>query len=150
MDIEISEMQAGDYDQVVTLWKLTEGIGLDAVSDSAQGIRKYLERNPQMSFVARVKDDPHNIIVGAVLCGHDGRRGYLHHLAVDPSCRGRGIGARLVEKCLAALRSQGIAKCNIFVFADNEGGLGFWRKTGWKGPRNDLKVMQRPLGEIDD
>jgi ribosomal protein S18 acetylase RimI-like enzyme len=82
-------------------------------------------------------------IVGAVLCGHDGRRGYLHHLAVAPAHRHNGIGRALVEACLAKLGHIGIQKCNIFLFSDNEPGEAFWKHIGWNG-RGDLKVLQKP------
>ena len=83
------------------------------------------------------------ILVGAVLCGHDGRRGYLHHLAVLQEWRRRGTGRRMVEACLERLAAAGIPKCNIFLFADNTRGRAFWRRNGWM-VREDLKVMQRP------
>ena len=84
-------------------------------------------------------------VVAAVLCGHDGRRGYLHHLAVRPSCRGRGIGRRLVETCLAALQADGIQKCHVFVFMDNPQGVDFWMHLGWT-PRADIGVVSIDLG----
>jgi ribosomal protein S18 acetylase RimI-like enzyme len=100
----------------------------------------YLERNPGMSFVARHGTEP----VGAVLCGHDGRRGYLHHLAVAPPHRKHGLGRRLVAACLAELKRLRIRKCNIFLFADNAAGGRFWRRRGWV-KRADLLVMQKDV-----
>ena len=86
-------------------------------------------------------------IIGAVLCGHDGRRGYLHHLAVARRLRGRGIGRQLVDACLAKLREAGISRCNIFIFANNAAGLKFWARAGWK-LRMELRVMQFPLDRV--
>jgi ribosomal protein S18 acetylase RimI-like enzyme len=106
---EIQEMTAQDYDEVAGLWRNTEGIGLDDDTDTREGIAAYLARNPGFSYVARQQSR----IVGAVLCGHDGRRGYLHHLAVDQAHRHEGVGRALVEACLAKLGSIGIQKCNI-------------------------------------
>jgi ribosomal protein S18 acetylase RimI-like enzyme len=93
-----------------------------------------------MSFVARAATN----VVGAVLCGHDGRRGYLHHLAVAPEHRHQGLGKRLVEACLERLAAIGIIKCNIFLFANNETGEAFWTHKGWI-KREDLEVLQKTL-----
>jgi putative acetyltransferase len=135
---QIGEMTAEDYDEVLTLWQNTEGIGLDEGTDTREGTIIYLLRNSGLSFVARLDGR----VAGAVLCGHDGRRGYLHHLAVDLACRHRDIGRALVETCLRKLGSLGIRKCNIFLFSDNDAGEDFWRHVGWK-ERADLKVLQK-------
>ena len=131
-------MTADDYDEVADLWRNTEGIGLDEHVDTREGIAGYLARHPGLSFVARQEGR----IIGAVLCGDDGRRGYLHHLAVATACRRKGIGRALVEACLAGLGSAGIPKCNIFLLADNELGKAFWTHNGWN-ERHDLKVLQK-------
>jgi N-acetylglutamate synthase len=136
--IGICPMIAADYDEVMAFWQSIEGLGLDEDTDSREGIVGYLERNPGLSFVVRREGR----IIGAVLCGHDGRRGYLHHLAVAPDCRRQGIGRALVDACLAALGSLGIQKCNIFLLADNQLGKAFWRHNGWN-ERDDLKVLQK-------
>jgi ribosomal protein S18 acetylase RimI-like enzyme len=125
-----------DYDGVVALWRRTEGVGLNE-SDTRRAIAAYLRRNPRMSFVAE-RDDR---IIGAVLCGHDGRRGYLHHLAVSKRHRQRGIGQQLVAACLAKLHRVGIQRCNIFIFANNAAGIKFWAHTSWK-LRTELRLMQ--------
>ena len=139
MDSEITEMIAEDYGEVVVLWRGTEGVGLDEGTDTKEGVAAYLLRNPDLSFVAR-RDGK---VVGAVLCGHDGRRGYLHHLAVAAAHRHRGLGRALVEACLAKLGHIGIRKCNIFLFSNNEAGEEFWKHVGWQ-ERADLKVLQKP------
>lgn len=125
-----------DYASVHALWEACEGIGLHDDVDSRDGIARYLERNPGLSFVARDGDR----IVGAVLAGHDGRRGYLHHLAVHPDARHRGLGRQLVAAALAALRAEGIAKCHIFVFRDNPAGRAFWESCGWH-LRQDIDLL---------
>jgi ribosomal protein S18 acetylase RimI-like enzyme len=125
-----------DYDGVVTLWRRTEGVELNE-SDTRRAIAAYLRRNPRLSFVAEQDDR----IIGAVLCGHDGRRGYLHHLAVSKRHRQRGIGQQLVAACLAKLHRVGIQRCNIFIFANNAAGIKFWAHTGWK-LRTELRLMQ--------
>ncbi len=123
----------------VHLWQITEGIGLSE-SDSPEHIAAYLKRNPGMSFVAISGD----VLIGAVLSGTDGRRGYLHHLAVDPAWRGLGIGRRLVAHCLQALRRAGLPKCHLFLFRANRSGRRFWEHIGWS-LRSDLDVVSIEL-----
>jgi ribosomal protein S18 acetylase RimI-like enzyme len=135
MAVTIGEMTMGDYDEVLVLWQASEGIGLSD-ADSREGIASFLTRNPGLSLVARDGE----ILVGAVLCGHDGRRGYLHHLAVAAAHRGRAIGRALARECLDRLRKRGIQKCHLFVFRDNRQALAFWERTGWS-IRTDLTMM---------
>ena len=125
--ITIQAMTIADYDDALALWQATEGLGLSA-ADSREAITRYLARNPGLSFVAR--DDEGNLI-GTVLCGHDGRRGYLYHLAVRSDSRGRGLGRSLAGHCLEALRRQGIEKCHAFVKRSNVAGQSFWQRTDW-------------------
>jgi len=139
MHYVLSTMTIGDYDAVLGLWQATEGIGLSE-SDTREAVASFLQRNPGLSCVAR---DASGGVVGAVLCGHDGRRGYLHHLAVARACRGQGLGRRLVERCLQQLGALGILKCNVFLFAGHAAGESFWRHNGWQA-RTDLRVLQRP------
>ncbi|MBC8248084.1 MAG: GNAT family N-acetyltransferase [Anaerolineales bacterium] len=137
MSIVIREMTIQDYAEVLALWQASDGVGLSD-ADSEEGVACFLDRNPGLSFVAR--DDEH--LVGAVLCGHDGRRGYIHHLAVSKSHRRRGLGRALVERCLSALRRDGIDKCHIFVFADNQDTIAFWKSIGW-AQRVELVMMSQ-------
>ncbi|MGA9776916.1 MAG: GNAT family N-acetyltransferase [Limisphaerales bacterium] len=139
--IIVRHFRIQDYEAVVALWRRTEGVGLNE-SDTRPAIAAYLRHNPRFSFVA----EKNGRVVGAVLCGHDGRRGYLHHLAVAGRHRQRGIGRQLVNACLAKLRLAGIQKCNIFIFADNAAGMKFWTRTGWK-LRTELRVMQIQLDD---
>ena len=119
-------MNISDYDAVMALWRICNGISLrDA--DSCQSTEKYLERNPGLSFVAQDETG----IVGTLMAGHDGRRGYIQHLAVVPELRGKGIGDKLVELCLEALSEQGIVKSHVHVLGDNEPGRAFWSNRGW-------------------
>ena len=137
MNIVIREMVIQDYDEVLALWQTSEGVGLSD-ADSEESIGLYLNRNPGLSFVAR--DGEH--LVGAVLCGHDGRRGYIHHLAVSKSHRRQGLGCALVERCLSALRRDGIGKCHIFVFAGSQDTSAFWKSIGWTR-RVELVMMSQ-------
>jgi putative acetyltransferase len=133
----IREMVNQDYEQVYTLWHSTEGIGLSS-ADTRTSIAQYLDRNPGLSLVA-VQE---NQLVGAVLCGHDGRRGFIHHLTIHKSFRRRGLGRELVRRCLSVLKRQGIEKCHIFVFADNNPTTNFWVDIGWTN-REELKVTSK-------
>lgn len=126
MKIKIVEFTIELYDDVIALWERCEGVGLSS-ADSKESITVYLERNRGMSFVAIEEDR----LVGAVLCGHDGRRGYIHHLAVDPGFRKKGIGSQLEASCLKALKRVGIEKCHLFTFKDNRDGQCFWGRLGW-------------------
>lgn len=138
-DWQIRAMTIADYDGVIALWRATEGLGLGE-SDEREAIGAYLDRNPEMSFVALSREQ----IIGAVLCGHDGRRGYLHHLAVTPPWRHRGIGRALVEASLARVKAAGLPKCNLFLFGHNATGRAFWLKHGWSA-REDLVLVQKTL-----
>lgn len=130
-------MTITDYDEVLALWQRCEGVGLSD-ADSLRNIRQYLDHNPGRSFVALMDDK----VVGAVLAGHDGRRGYIYHLAVHPDCRRHGIGRNLVDRCLKALIDSGIMKCHIFIFNDNVAGIEFWKAAGWM-PRSDIGVISK-------
>jgi len=139
MAITISPFTIEAYDRVIALWQQTEGIGLSS-ADSRENIQAYLARNPGMSFVAQRGGE----VVAAVLGGHDGRRGYIHHLAVRPDCRRQGLGRTLVDRCLSALQQAGIQKSHLFIFNTNDDGLQFWEKTGWTR-RADISVMSKDI-----
>jgi putative acetyltransferase len=128
-----------DYAEAYALWQATPGVGLSTV-DERGPIATYLQRNPGTSFVARAEGR----LVGAVLCGSDGRRGYLHHLAVAVDFRRQGVGEALVDGCLAGLKAQGIEKCHLFVFAGNTLGRAFWEHVSWR-LRSDLVIYSREV-----
>ncbi|HET6445667.1 MAG TPA: GNAT family N-acetyltransferase [candidate division Zixibacteria bacterium] len=147
MSTSYRKMSSADLDEAIELWKNSQGIGLSA-ADSVEHLEQFLRRNPGFSYVA-IED---SCLVGAVLCGHDGRRGYLHHLAVAESHQRGGIGRQLVEICMKALRTNGIMKCHLFIFTDNQAGLEFWRRIGWTH-RDDLAMMSAwtsPEGQKPD
>lgn len=137
MPISFDRMTASDYPEVAALWEASPGVGLSP-SDSREGVSRFLDRNPSLSFVARDRGR----LVGAVLCGHDGRRGYISHLAVARSHRRRGVGRSLVEHALRALVDERIDKCHIFVFAENDDAMAFWKSEGWT-ERVELVVLSR-------
>ncbi len=125
-------MTITDYELVRELLSVTPGVTLRA-ADSRHSIERYLARNPGLSFVARRESQ----LVGCVMCGHDGRRGYLQHLAVAPGYRNGGVGRRLVQQCLDVLKRLGIEKVHIDVLAENRAAQKFWQHLGWSR-RDDL------------
>jgi ribosomal protein S18 acetylase RimI-like enzyme len=133
--VEIVTFEPSDYQEVMALWRATEGLTLREV-DSREAVVSYLGRNPGLSFVARDQD----AVVGAVLAGTDGRRGYLQHLAVALSHRGRGIGRALAERVIEALSLAGVAKCHLMVRRENQPARAFWEHLGWSA-RDDISVM---------
>jgi N-acetylglutamate synthase len=139
MKSTIREMSIADYYDVLDLWQASEGVGLSD-ADSLENIRQYLDLNHGMSFVALIDDR----VAGAVLAGHDGRRGYIYHLAVHPDYRRRGIGRNLIDLCLKALTESGIRKCHIFIFNDNSDGIAFWKSSGWTH-RSDIGVVSKNI-----
>lgn len=128
-----------DHPEALRLWQTTSGIVLRDV-DALGPITGYLVRNPGMSLVAVAE----GAIVGAVLGGTDGRRGYLQHLAVDPGYRRQGLGRRLVERCLGALAAASIDKCHVMVRADHRDAVRFWSHLGWRA-RPDIHLMSRTI-----
>jgi ribosomal protein S18 acetylase RimI-like enzyme len=137
LPIQIEPMRIEDYDEILSLWQGSPGMEVTS-SDAPGPIAGFIERNPGLSLVARSDGR----IVGALLAGHDGRRGYLHHLAVDTSQRRQGIGGLLVRDCLKRLAELGIDKCHAMVFRDNQGGMAFWTAAGWQ-VRSDLNLVSR-------
>lgn len=139
-DTAVRSMTISNYDAVLTLWQSCEGVGLSS-ADSRENIAAYLQRNPGQSFIALAGET----LVGAVLSGHDGRRGFIHHLAVHPDYRRQGIGKNLIKHCLKALREDGIQKCHLFVFNKNQNAIQFWRDTGWT-ERVELSMFSQHTG----
>lgn len=137
--MQIENFSLNDYDSVYDLWKELPGVGLSD-ADSQENIQFYLAQNPNMSFTVKEQGK----IIGAVLCGHDGRRGFIHHLSVNPAFRRRGVAKKLVARCLASLKKEGINKCHVFVKKSNLQGAKFWDAMGWS-ERTDLAVYSQEL-----
>jgi len=131
-------MASVDYEALRTLWESSEGVGLSD-ADSPAGFEQFLKRNPGLSFVAVDGDG----LVGGVLCGHDGRRGYIHHLVVSLSHRRRGVARGLVTRCLSGLSAEGIQKCHVFVFDENKAARVFWQAASWSS-RVELVMFSSP------
>ena len=135
-------MQIEDYDEVYALWKKIHGFGIRSVDDSRDGIERFLKRNPTTSVVA-VEDGK---IVGAILCGHDGRRGCLYHVCVDENYRMKGIGKSMVVFAMEALKKEKINKVCLIAFTQNDIGNAFWNQIGWT-KRQDLNYYDFVLNE---
>ena len=142
MNIEYRLMNIEDYEQAYDLWLLC-GNGLNNKDDSREGIDKYLKRNPTTSFVAVCEEK----VVGVILCGHDGRRGIIQHACVSPEYRRFGIGSKLVDLALGALKAEGINKVLLVAFKKNEGGNKFWESQGFT-LREDLNYRNKALSEM--
>ena len=140
----IRPMTISDYDQLHALWLSTPGMGLNDLDDSREGIAKYLARNPRTSFVATEKGFD---VIGAIMAGHDGRRGYIYHTCVRADRQGEGVGRALVEAALDALKAEGIHKVALVVFDRNEQGNAFWEKLGFT-TREDLTYRNKMLTEL--
>lgn len=124
----IKTMTIADYPQLFQLWKNTPNMGLRSLDDSEEGIKRFLDRNPHTNFIAYADDQ----IVGAILCGNDGRRGYIYHTVVLPEYRMRGIASALIEAVVHALKEEGITRVCLNVMESNEQGKSFWIKRGWE------------------
>lgn len=135
-------MTAEDYDEIYALWQKISGFGIRSVDDSREGIERFLLRNPSTSVVA-AEDGK---IVGAILCGHDGRRGCLYHVCVDPAYRMRGIGKSMVVFAMEALKKEKINKVSLIAFTKNDIGNAFWKEIGWT-KREDLNYYDFTLNE---
>lgn len=141
--MNIRTMRLADYDAVYALWLSCRGMGLNHLDDSREGVKKYLNRNPDTCFVAQEDGK----IVGVIMAGNDGRRGYIHHTAVHPSYRRQGIAESLVESTLSALKKEGIHKVALVAFRKNEDGNAFWEKQGFT-EREDLVYRNKSLDEL--
>ncbi len=135
MSFPIQEMSIEDYEEVHALWRASEGIKLTD-TDSRESVARFLKHNPGLSFVVRDAGE----LVGAVLCGQDGRQGYLSNLVVSKSHRRKGLGRSLVGRCLFALMRIGIHNCNLFILDDSPGAMAFWEDVGLT-QRVDLVMM---------
>jgi N-acetylglutamate synthase len=140
--VEVRPMYLTDYEAVYKLWTSSPGMGLRSLDDSEAGIARFLDRNPTACFVATNADQ----VVGSVLAGHDGRRGYLYHAMVSEEFQGKGVGRVLVETALEALKQEGIHKASLVVFKDNDLGNLFWEGLGWER-RDDLRCYSKSLDD---
>jgi len=141
-DVLVREMTMEDYDKVYDLWLKIQGFGIRSLDDSREGVERFLKRNPTTSVVAEQNDR----IVGAILCGHDGRTGFFYHVCVAKDCRNRGIGHRMAHFAMRALQAEGINKVGLVAFKTNKMGNEFWHKVGWT-EREDMNYYDFVLND---
>ncbi len=138
-NLQLEPMTAADHQAVLDLWNACEGV---RANETPEEFFRILDRNPGLCPLVRVKGE----LAGAILCCHDGRRGYLYHLGVAPKFRRQGIATALVEHCLAGLKALGLQRCTIFLIAGNAAGEAFWRQRGWF-ERTELVAFAKNLAE---
>ena len=141
--MKIRVMNISDYKQVYQLWLSCSGIGLNNLDDSKEGIERFLNRNPETCFVAEIEQT----IIGVIIAGNDGRRGYIYHTAVNPHDRHQGIANNLVNEVMGKLKALGINKAALVVFSKNTDGNAFWEKNGFTS-REDLIYRNKPITEM--
>jgi N-acetylglutamate synthase len=135
-------MDIKNYDEIINLWKNTDGVGLSGSDDSKKSIRIFLDKNPNTCFVAEYKNE----IIGTIMAGNDGRRGHIYHLMVKPEHRKNGLGKKLLEKTEKALKKEGIRKIFLVAFKKNKTGNIFWENNGYE-IRNDLNYRDKRIAE---
>lgn len=139
MNFLIRQIEAKDYGKALSLWRKTPGMGLSS-ADSKENIAEFLKKNRNLCFAAFEKDH----LIGTILCGEDGRRGYLYHLAVDETHRKKGIAQELIARSLKGLKERGIQKCHLFAYKENKEGIQFWKHMGWI-LREELGILSKEL-----
>ncbi len=138
----IRPMVADDYDMLKSLWLTIKGFAIRSIDDSREGVLRFIDRNSGISVVA----EENNKIIGAILCGHDGRRGCLYHVCVHADHRRRGIGRSMVLHCMQKLKDEGINKVTLIAFTRNDIGNAFWKEMNWT-KREDLNYYDFVLNE---
>jgi ribosomal protein S18 acetylase RimI-like enzyme len=136
--IEYRTLTAADTKNALALWRATPGVGISQ-GDTPEELSSFIGQNEGFCWAAVDSARPDEL-VGTILCGTDGRRGYIYHLAVAPEARRQGVGRELVGRVLGALRATGVQKCHAMVFASNETGRAFWQQVGWSF-RDDLVLF---------
>ena len=139
MKLLIKKLSILNYTQALSLWRKTPGMGLSS-ADSKENIAGFIEKNRNLCFAAFEKDH----LIGTILCGEDGRRGYLYHLAVDETHRKKGIAQELIARSLKGLKERGIQKCHLFAYKENKEGIQFWKHMGWV-LRKELEILSKEL-----
>ena len=144
LGIQIRPMTESDYDKVYELWMTIKGFGIRSIDDSAEGVGRFIRRNPTTSMVALDGEK----VIGAILCGHDGRRGCFYHVCVHADYRKHGIGKAMAVACMRALQAEQINKVSLIAFKSNEVGNRFWKSVGWTF-REDLNYYDFTLNDAN-
>ncbi len=141
--MNIRLLKPTDYDEIYALW-LTEHMGLNSVDDTREGIERFIRRNPATSFVAEADGK----IVGTMLCGHDGRNGYIYHACVLREYQNQKIGTRLAETVFDALKTEGISQVKLTLYSDNDAGNRFWERMGFN-EKDFLRFKSKALVKLE-
>jgi ribosomal protein S18 acetylase RimI-like enzyme len=144
IECHIAKAQTGDIENMLRLWRAIPGLGVGQ-GDEVESLKTFMNMNPSTCLVLKINDD----LIGTVLGGFDGRRGYLYHLAVHPDHQGRGYGKKLLARVIQELKLLGAAKIHLFSFSDNPKAAQFYEKQGWER-RQDIKVFSWNMGSIKD
>ena len=147
----VRPMEEADYEGIKALWMTIHGFGIRSIDDSREGVERFLRRNPGLSVVAVTEGpgaDPAGTVIGAILCGHDGRRGCLYHVCVREDYRLRGVGKAMVVHCMNALKAEQINKVSLIAFTKNDVGNAFWNRICWT-KRGDLNYYDFVLNEAN-
>jgi len=122
------------YEDVVIIWKKT-GISITS-SDTKKEVNVMLNKNPDLCLIAKIDEK----VIGVVMGGFDGRRGYVHHLAIDPEYQRKGYGKLLMDELTERFQKKRVHKVHHFIEKHNKDVINFYRKLGWE-IRNDLVMM---------
>lgn len=136
--MKIRTMNSRDHGELVRLWSSFPGNAITG-ADSPKEFEAFLAKNGSFCFTACEDDE----VVGSVMAGSDGRRGYVYHLAVRADHQRKGFGGALMRRVEDALLKSGLEKIHLFIFSDNPA-IAFYEKSGWH-VRNDITVMSRVL-----
>ncbi|GAA3409466.1 GNAT family N-acetyltransferase [Paenibacillus hodogayensis] len=139
-EVQICPMRIEDYDKIAQFWAKNFGNAVSLEFDSRERISVYLKRNPELSTVAKMGED----IIGTVLCGHDGRRGTLYHVAVSEEYRRKGIANEMVQRSLSLLKQEGFGDAVLFAHLENTNAVQYWKKNGW-GALSNILYHYKPL-----
>lgn len=136
--VSIRRMKPEDHPALLRLWNRFEETTTTG-ADGPEGFAGFLEHNDGLCYCAVDGED----LIGSVMAGADGRRGYVYHLAVDARYQGRGVGRMLMEEVEKSLRNRGVEKAHLFIYGDNPA-IDFYRRLGWH-LRRDIEVMSKVL-----
>lgn len=136
-DYHIEFLDINDYEKLLLFWKSIKGLGI-GLGDSKENIKKFIAKNPNSNFQIKKNGE----VIGTILCGNDGRRGYIYHLAIHKNFRKQSLGSRLVNTVLNNLKKEGITKCHVMIFNENRDGLEFWKKVNFD-ERHDVQIMSK-------
>jgi len=132
--MKIEKFSIEFYEDIVSLWKKA-GISVGS-SDTLEETIRVLQRNPDLFLIGKIN----NKIICVVIGGFDGRRGYVHHLAVDPDYQKKGYGKKIMDELIEKFREMGVHKIHLFIEKYNKDVVDFYQNLGWE-IRDDLIMM---------